>query len=385
MNKNKINKDVTNLTDNLIKSDFSAIINKINKNEGVILKMESEKKKNYLSKKLLWIPAAALVSSFAFVTFTNLNVTTTVMFDVNPGIQAGLNSKGEVRTFEAINDDAKEIVDGLDVIGDDINEATEKLMKELVESKYISESSNTVLVSSEGDDADDIVNKVNSTIKESLKKENIDASVISQIYEDDDTLEDLAKKYNITEGKALLISRIVASNTAYKFEDLINLSATDLTLLAESTKNNVDVNVEGNTAAGEYITHDEALNIAIIDAKLNLTNLTDIEVEIDFEDNLMVYEVEFNYNNNSYDYDINAKTGEIVKVEVDVDNDDNDDNDNDDDDNDKDDNDDDDNDDDDNDDDDNDDDDNDDDDNDDDDNDDDDNDDDDNDDDDDNN
>lgn len=67
------------------------------------------------------------------------------------------------------------------------------------------------------------------------------------------------------------------------------------------------------------ITRDEALNIALADAGLKKADVRDIDVELDYERSLKVYEVDFESGGFEYSYDINAISGEIVQREKELD------------------------------------------------------------------
>ncbi len=73
---------------------------------------------------------------------------------------------------------------------------------------------------------------------------------------------------------------------------------------------------------GEYITRDEAIDIALQDANVARADVKDLDVEFDY-DNWYLYEVEFRVpmidtdKTTKFEYDINATTGEIHKKEID--------------------------------------------------------------------
>ncbi len=67
------------------------------------------------------------------------------------------------------------------------------------------------------------------------------------------------------------------------------------------------------------ITRDKAIEIVLERAKLQKTDVRDLEAELDYEKGVLVWEVDFDYQNFDYSYDINADTGAIVfeKIEKD--------------------------------------------------------------------
>jgi len=68
------------------------------------------------------------------------------------------------------------------------------------------------------------------------------------------------------------------------------------------------------------ISADKAKKIALGDAKLAEKNVTFVKVELELEDNRLVYDVEFYSGNVEYDYDIDAVSGAIVSADKDIEN-----------------------------------------------------------------
>ena len=75
---------------------------------------------------------------------------------------------------------------------------------------------------------------------------------------------------------------------------------------------NSDYNATNNTNKN-YISKENALKIALDDAKINQNDIHDIEVELDYKYNQTVYEVTFNYQQYEYEYYINAENSNILK------------------------------------------------------------------------
>ena len=68
------------------------------------------------------------------------------------------------------------------------------------------------------------------------------------------------------------------------------------------------------------ISADKAKKIALGDAKLAEKDVTFVKVELELEDNRLVYDVEFYSGNVEYDYDIDAVSGAIVSADRDIEN-----------------------------------------------------------------
>ena len=63
------------------------------------------------------------------------------------------------------------------------------------------------------------------------------------------------------------------------------------------------------------ITADEAIAIALKDAKLEKDQVRDLDVELDRDDGALHYDVDFESDGYDYDYEIDATTGKILKSE----------------------------------------------------------------------
>lgn len=87
----------------------------------------------------------------------------------------------------------------------------------------------------------------------------------------------------------------------------MSLSAMAATKPATSTSSAVKV----KSVQNKKITKDEAKKIALANAKLDSSAVTFEKVELDYENNVAVYDVEFHTNSVEYDYEINASNGVI--------------------------------------------------------------------------
>ena len=72
------------------------------------------------------------------------------------------------------------------------------------------------------------------------------------------------------------------------------------------------------TASGD-IGHAKAKSIALNHAGVSESKAYDMEIELDEEDGMLVYEVEFKFGGMEYSYEIDAATGAIVKQEAELD------------------------------------------------------------------
>ena len=246
---------------------------------------------------------------------------TIVTMDVNPSIQFELNQDDEVVGISAGNEDAKKILEKVDVEDDDANKAVDIIVDSLVDEGHLSTENNTVLLSVDNDDDDkriELEQKLGETIQSSLKENSIDGAIFSQDMDIDDDVESLIKKYDISYGKATLIEKILDENDdnqkAYKVEDLVKLNAQELIMIYQSMERKDDDDILlGSVSTSKYITSDEALAVALSDAGLAQNQITDLEIDYDIENGVLTYEIEFKGNGKEYEYEINASKGVIER------------------------------------------------------------------------
>ena len=323
-------------------------MNLLNKNKEEKKEIIEKKKEkiNFFRPKLVGALATVVVCAFGIIGFTqyqnmNNSVDSIIDFDVNPSIELKTNKKEEIIEANALNEEGKTILKDMDLEKVDLDVGVNAIIGSMLKNNYITEAQNSILVSVKNDDetkAKLLEERVSNEINELLKAQNINGAVLSQMYNDDDTVEKLAQENNVSEGKANLINKIInagmkdSKGNTYTFDSLSKLSINELNLLLASKNVVLDkVSSIGTTNESQFIGGEKAKEIAFASAGVIATSVTNLQVELDCDDGILIYEVEFNAGRNEYEYDINAKDGNIVKSSIDI-NDDYDDHDDDDDD-----------------------------------------------------
>ena len=114
-----------------------------------------------------------------------------------------------------------------------------------------------------------------------------------------------------------------------------NTAANQNNNTAVNQNNNTAVNQNNNTAVNQNniiannasnstvnsnnkITIEEAKSIALKHSNLDESQVSFIRSEYDFDNGIEKYEIEFYCNNNKYEYEINAKTGDIISYDYDI-------------------------------------------------------------------
>lgn len=180
----------------------------------------------------LWIPIAAcfaialLILGGAFG--LNNEKYQTVYVDVNPSVAIHFNRFEKVSEVEPLNDDAKEVLESIDLDGKTPEEAIECVV-ELYETHGYFETEALVLISADEKDAK-IANRL-AAHAEKIKG-NKKYTVSSQALTSEEKEE--AKEAGISPGKYRIISEILEKDPSYTFEELKDMPMSVLNKINKS-------------------------------------------------------------------------------------------------------------------------------------------------------
>lgn len=294
------------------------------------------KRKRPVRRAVPWLVAACLVLVVAGGVMGSRwqqasAVAARVSLDVNPSVLLEVSQSEKVLSAQPINDDAGDILDGMDLTGTDLNVAINAIVGSLLKHGYVDELANSVLVSVEDSDAARgaaLEEKLTGEISQVLESASINGAILSQCFSSDDALRQKAEEYGISVGKAALIQTLVENSTHLTFESLVGLSINELNLLVNSTAVQDQPAQSGETVAEQsaitstgsasqsgYIGLEAAQSAALTHAGVDASAATWLETDYDYEDGRMVYEVEFVANGVEYEYDVDASTGQVLKAE----------------------------------------------------------------------
>jgi len=285
----------------------------------------SEKKGRTLSfRKIATVAAVLVLLIGGMMGFNSYSVAktidSTISLDVNPSIEINTNAKDRVLSVNALNEDAKTVIDDMDFEGADLDVTINALIGSLLRHGYIDEYKNSILLSVDNQDknkGEAMRQRLLEEINGILQQDGIEGALLSRVSDDDDVLEELAEKYGISEAKAALIQDIISGKSWYSFEDLAGLTINELNLIAESPAVELShVIAEGSASDKAYIGAEKAEDAALAAAGLTRSQVSGLKSEIDWDKGIMVYEVEFVSGGTEYEYDIDAATGAVVKEET---------------------------------------------------------------------
>ena len=326
MKTENINEMLKSAVSNAAPDVLDNVLHACDHEKGKVIYMEKKKNRSFagfaaVAAVFVLLIAGIFIAKNNGFGITNNSLAAVVSFDVNPSIELKVDNEEDVISVKGLNDDGKKVLEGMDLEDTDLEVAVNAIIGSMLKHGYINEMANSILLSVsgvEGYDADALETKLANEVNALLKN----GAVLSQnVSNADDKLVKLADEYGITVGKAALIQEIVKNSKTHTFEQLAGLTINELNLISENSKLD-NIKSEGKASAKSYIGKDAALSAALKAAGLSKDQVKNIEIELDYEHGVMVYEVEFDRGFDEYSYDIDAKTGEVVAYDNDEDDDD---------------------------------------------------------------
>ena len=256
---------------------------------------------------------------------TNKAISARVSLDVNPSVEIQVNKKERVIDVVALNEDGRVIIGDMDFSGSDIEVAVNALVGSMMRNGYLSDVANSILVTVSGKDTArdaELQARIAEEIDKILAGNALNGAILSQVLADDKEIDDIAKEYGITAGKAKFIKEITEKNDIYQTEDLVPLTINELNLLAESGEMKFEtITAQGTASDNAYIGNEAAEKAALAHAGVAANKAEMLSSKLDWEHGKMVYDVEFKSEGYEYDYEVDAVTGAIVDFDKEVDDD----------------------------------------------------------------
>ena len=263
--------------------------------------------------------AAVVVLAMTFGIRQMIGRTVAVVgLDVNPSVELSVNRNNKVISAEALNAEGRELIADLNLKGTDVNTACSAIVGSMLTKGYLTDSTNSVLVSVRSGDAEkgrELELFVAEDLNKYLQDAPVSAAVLGQFVEDNKDLADFADGHDVSRGKAWLIRRLLSAGSRHITEEsLLKLTTQELILLAQEKGLFTEASY-GEADTGKYIDRNKAVETALEAAGIAEKNAAGIEVEFDCEDGAIIYEVEFTANGIEYEYDIDAVTGTVIGFE----------------------------------------------------------------------
>lgn len=266
--------------------------------------------------------AAMFIIIIGYFGYQHYTVDSIIDFDVNPSIELKINRAEKVLSAIPMNEDANIILDDMNLKNVDLDIAVNAIIGSMLKNGYVNEIKNSILISVENSNkqkSDKLQQKLSQEVSSLLDAYSIGGAILSQTRSDDKNLTSLAKEHNISVGKAQLIDKLINIDSRLNFADISKLSINDINLLLTNKLTEMEgVSLNGQASSSAYIGEEKAKSIALSQKKILESSLLSLEVQLDYEDGHMIYEVEFKTADGEYEYEIDATSGVVLKEDIDL-------------------------------------------------------------------
>ncbi len=312
MTNEKMEQRLASAVEKTAPDDVDGVLSRCETRKGTVINMPIMKTAKRKWTILVAACLAVVLLAGGGVLYQQANaVASVVSLDVNPSIELKVNSSEKVLVCTPLNDDAKAILadmgEGADLKGAKLDVAVNAIVGSLVRNGYLSSISSAIMISVEDKNADraqKLQQELASAVDVALQTGESKASVLTQTVQQNAELDQQARENNISTGKAALVNRVLALNSALKFEELAAISVGELKDLIEAG------------APAMPIGKDKALDIAV-KAFGNTTSaqISYSEVDAELDETPAHYEVEIiTQSGEEFEYKIDAYTGVILET-----------------------------------------------------------------------
>ena len=235
-------------------------------------------------------------------------VASVVSLDVNPSIELKVNQKEKVLSCIPLNQEAEAVLSGMgggaDLKGAKLEVAVNAVVGALVSSGYLDSLSSAIMISVEDQDQDRAARlrqELTGTVDSVLQSQSSGAAVLSQTVDASADLDQQAREYHISSGKANLVNQVIAQNDSLSFDALAKLTVEELSDLIKLGAPAIPIGME------------EAARIAREAAGGLDADSASVEVDPELDEEVPHYEVELSQpGRDEQEYLVDAFTGELL-------------------------------------------------------------------------
>lgn len=169
------------------------------------------------------------------------------------------------------------------------------------------------------------INKIGEANDAYIGKERAKAIALQHAGISEDSLNALEIEMDYEKNRLIYEVEFNTFDTKYEYEiDALTGEILDIEREGKSKPLKTPASKQGEkgskpSSSTQYIGSNAAKNIALKHAGLKEKNVGKLEVELEKEDGIMVYEVEFKFSGYEYKYEVNAITGQIVEWKKEID------------------------------------------------------------------
>ena len=294
--------------------DVNGVLSRCDERKGTVIPMTTKK-----TTKRRWTTLAAACLALVLLGGGGMlyqqahAVASVVSLDVNPSIELKVSRNAKVLSCTPLNEDAQAILadmsGGADLKGAKLDVAVNAIVGSLVRNGYLNSISSAIMISVEDNDAaraEKLQRQLTSTVDGALQTSEARAAVLTQTLTQDAGLEQQARENNISTGKAALVNRVLALNSALRFDALAKLSVEELKDLAEAGAPAMPIGKDAAAYAAEQYAGTTAVDSVTA------------EVDSELDEFPAHYEVELHTAWGEFEYLVDAYTGKVLSGQKDL-------------------------------------------------------------------
>ena len=294
--------------------DVNGVLSRCDERKGTVIPMATKKttKKRWTALAAACLALVLLGGGGIFYQQAHA-VASVVSLDVNPSIELKVSKNEKVLVCTPLNEDAKAILadmgDGADLKGAKLDVAVNAIVGSLVRKGYLNSISSAIMISVEDNDtarAEKLQRELTSAVDGVLQTSEAKAAVLTQTLTQDAGLEQQARENSISTGKAALVNRVLALNSALQFDALAKLSVEELKDLAEAGAPAMPIGRDAARTAAEQYAGTTALNSVTA------------EIDPELDESPAHYEVELHTAWGEFEYLVDAYTGKVLSGQKDL-------------------------------------------------------------------
>ena len=314
MTNEKMEQRLASAVEKTAPNDVNGVLSRCDERKGTVIPMTTKKttKKRWTTLAAACLALVLLGGGGIFYQQAHA-VASVVSLDVNPSIELKVSKNEKVLVCTPLNEDAKAILadmgDGADLKGAKLDVAVNAIVGSLVRNGYLNSISSAIMISVEDNDtarAEKLQRELTSTVDGVLQTSEARASVLTQTLTQDAGLEQQARENSISTGKAALVNRVLALNSALQFDALAKLSVEELKDLAEAGAPAMPIGRDAARTAAEQYAGTTALNSVTA------------EVDSELDESPAHYEVELHAAWGEFEYLVDAYTGKVLSGQKDL-------------------------------------------------------------------
>ena len=308
MTEQELNRRLKQALDAAAPDDLDGVLSRCAPREETVVPLRP-KRRSHTRALIAACLTLVLVGGTGGVFYQRANaVASVVSLDVNPSIELKVNQKEKVLSCTPLNQEAEAVLSGMgggaDLKGAKLEVAVNAVVGALVSSGYLDSLSSAIMISVEDQDQDRAARlrqELTGTVDSVRQSQSSGAAVLSQTVDASADLDQQAREYHISTGKANLVNQVIAQNDSLSFDALAKLTVEELSDLIQLGSPAMPIGME------------EAARIAKEAAGVPETDPAAVEVDPELDEEVPHYEVELSQpGRDEQEYLVDAFTGELL-------------------------------------------------------------------------